>query len=327
MAFSKHIYKKAMQELKESRERVQAAVRLRDREICDKFPEVEEIEKRLARTGADAVKAIGLGQDARKFVEAIAKENALLQKKKKEILQKNGYPEDYLTAKYSCPVCDDTGYTPDGLCPCFEKRAKRIAAEEFNSSSPMQLTDFDSFRLDLYPEEFDSEAGFAPREMMSKNLNFCRNYAESFSPEKSPGLLMTGRTGLGKTHLSLAIAGKVIEKGYSVIYDTFPNIMDKAEREKFSSGRRSENLMEPLYNCDLLILDDVGAEFKTSFTVSQLYNIINNRMLNHLPTIINTNSDIEELRDLYGERTTSRLMTFIILLFAGKDIRQILRKY
>jgi DNA replication protein DnaC len=103
--------------------------------------------------------------------------------------------------------------------------------------------------------------------------------------------------------------------------------MDKAERDRFSNARKGENLMEPLYGCDLLILDDVGAEFRTSFTVSQLYNIINNRMLNRLPTIINTNSDIEELRELYGERTTSRLMTYVILPFAGNDIRQILRKY
>jgi DNA replication protein DnaC len=152
-------------------------------------------------------------------------------------------------------------------------------------------------------------------------LEYCKNYAEDFGTD-SESLYLHGATGLGKTHISLAIANTVAEKGYSVIYDTAQNILSSLEREKFghnNNGEREKEILE----CDLLIIDDLGSEFSTQFTVAAIYNIINTRLLSSKPTIISTNLSIDELTDRYTPRVTSRIVgCYTIKQFKGSDIRQ-----
>ena len=159
---------------------------------------------------------------------------------------------------------------------------------------------------------------------MTKVYNYCKAYAEDFTT-KSKNLLMMGATGLGKTHLSLAIANKVIEKGYDVYYDSIQNIMDKLEREHFGRLPREESIKEDILSCDLLIIDDLGVEFSTQFTVAELHNIINTRILRCLPTIISTNLELGDIEKQYSQRIASRIIgTSMPLRFCGSDIRQML---
>ena len=156
---------------------------------------------------------------------------------------------------------------------------------------------------------------------MESVLNYCKEYAADFS-RRSPSLLLYGKTGLGKTHLSLAIAGKAVEEGYGVIYSSAQNLFNKLEKDKF--GKADTNTEETILDCDLLIIDDLGAEFTTQFTVSALYNIVNSRELEGKPTIISTNLMPEQLTKAYGERIASRILSnYVMLYFDGSDIRQI----
>ena len=156
---------------------------------------------------------------------------------------------------------------------------------------------------------------------MQKILAYCQNYAQYFH-KSSPSILMFGKTGLGKTHLSLSIASVALERGYSVLYDSVINFLRKIEREHFGKEHPETDTMELLLTCDLLILDDLGTEFDSSFYQSTIYNLINTRLNRSLPTIISTNLDFNGISNRYEERITSRIYAnYSILRFVGQDVR------
>lgn len=135
---------------------------------------------------------------------------------------------------------------------------------------------------------------------MTRVLDVCMTYAQNFSLHSS-NLILMGGTGLGKTHLSLAIANTAIAKGFGVVYSSVNNIVAKLEREHF--GREEENdTSSLLLDCDLLILDDLGTEFRTAFSVAEIYNIVNTRQMAQRPTIISTNLTMKEIEERYTER-------------------------
>lgn len=323
MGYDKRIYVRAKKLLAERKQKAESEQKARHDEICLRFPEILALERDMAKTGAEAVRAIGLGADAEKYIEKISEQNLRAQRLRERILTENGYAGDYLEIKYSCPLCRDTGLHDAYICECFKELVKKLAFEELSRSSPMKLSSFSSFDVGFYPDTLDPNTGVVPREHMANILQFCRLYAEKFTTG-SQSLLMYGKTGLGKTHLSLAIAGEAVNKGYAVIYDSTPNIMNRLEKEHFGKAASDGDTLEMLSKCDLLILDDLGAEFQTSFTVSCLYNIVNNRLLSSLPTIISTNLDPKELEEKYTQRIASRFVgTYISLGFCGNDVRQL----
>ena len=157
---------------------------------------------------------------------------------------------------------------------------------------------------------------------MAEILALCRQYADNFD-ERSENLFMTGNTGLGKTHLSLAIAGEVIRKGYDVIYNSAQNLFNELQKEYFGKPETRGQYESLVLECDLLIIDDLGVEFSTQFTRAELYNILNTRLNAHLPTIISTNLDYKEIEEQYTMRVSSRLIgEFLRLKFIGGDVRQ-----
>ncbi|MDD6022556.1 MAG: ATP-binding protein [Oscillospiraceae bacterium] len=323
MGYDKKIYAEAKRQLALRKQKAESGQKARHDEICLKFPEILRLEREMAKTGAEAVRAIGMGADAQKYIDEISAQNLRAQRLREKILTENGYDKDYLKVQYTCEKCRDTGLCGAYVCDCYNKLVKQIAFEELSRSSPMKLSTFESFKVKYYPDELDPTTGVVPREHMTNILHFCRLYAAKFSTD-SQSLLMYGKTGLGKTHLSLAIAGEAVNKGFAVIYDSTPNIMNRLESEHFGRSSPGGDTLGMLSSCDLLILDDLGAEFQTSFTVSCLYNIVNNRLLSSLPTIISTNLDPRELEEKYTQRIASRFVgTYINLGFCGNDIRQI----
>lgn len=185
----------------------------------------------------------------------------------------------------------------------------------------MTLTRFEDMDLGYYPDEPDPRTGISPRERMRGVLDYCRCYAVDFVPG-AQSLLLRGPTGTGKTHVSLAIARTAAEKGCSVVYGPAQQLLRQLENEHF--GRMAGDSAETLEACDLLILDDLGTEFSSPFTVSCIYNIINGRMLAGRSTVVSTNLSQQELLARYGEQTTSRITgTFQPLVFSGQDIRQL----
>ena len=318
MAYSKETYKKAEQELAQRRSRALAEREEHHRIAVETAPEILEAEEKMSRAGLATIKAVGMGAaDAKEYIQKLSEINLEAQAQRRLLLKSNGFPEDWLDVHYTCKKCEDKGFVSGIMCGCFKELLKSIEYEKLCSKLPVGNCRFDNFKLDYYPDG----AGTSPKKRMESVLNYCKAYAADFS-RRSPSLLLYGKTGLGKTHLSLAIAGNAVEEGYGVIYSSAQNLFNKLEKDKF--GKADANTEEAILDCDLLIIDDLGAEFTTQFTVSALYNIVNSRELEGKPTIISTNLMPEQLTKAYGERIASRILSnYVMLYFDGSDIRQI----
>jgi len=323
MPYKREIFEKAQEILDKRRSQAEAKNTAVMMMFENTEPLYREYKNEMIASVKEAVKAIDMSPDkAAQFIEEQKIRNLTAQQNVKKLLEKHGLPEDYLEVKYHCPLCDDTGVTGTRLCSCHIELLKDLAYEEAGKKSPLRICTFDDFKLSYYSDKAPTSKDRSPREVMTEILEVCKDYAENFD-RKSPSILMLGQTGLGKTHLSLAITGKVIELGYSVLYNSAQNYFRELQNERFGKSGSSayENMM---LECDLLVIDDLGAEFSTSFTIAALYNIVNTRINTGLPTIISTNLSLTEIENQYSNRISSRLIgEYFLLYFEGKDIRQI----
>ncbi len=319
MSYTTAEYEAARRELERRRKEAEQLQQKRHDEIAAKIPEIISVENEMAGTALSVIKALGMGKDSVAYVKQLESASLNAQKRRAELLTQNGYPEDYLKVKYHCPECEDKGFVNGRICACHKTILRNMAYEKLCSRVPADKFTFRNFDLSYYP---DSGSGITPRRRMESIFEFCRSYAADFDL-RSPSLLMQGDTGLGKTHLSLAIAGDIIKHGYGVIYATAQSILNMLENQKFNRAENTD-LEKNLTECDLLILDDLGSEFSTQFTVSAIYNIVNSRQLNGRPTIISTNLKIPQIQEVYTPRIASRILSeYQILQFDGTDIRQL----
>ena len=321
MGYSRQVYMEAENEL--NRRHSEAVGRAQQR--LDDFyavcPEAEDVRRRIASTASQAAKAVLRGTDVRASLEALKAENLGLQRRFAELLAEHGFARADIEPQYVCPKCEDTGYVDGRMCACHRALLRQIAYENLNRISPLTLSTFEDFSLDYYSDA-PVEGRRSDREQMRYILDYCTRYAEGLSA-KSGNLFFTGATGLGKTHLSLAIASAAIDKGFGVVYGTAQNFAVSLERERFS--RADENggdTLELLNECDLLILDDLGMEISSSYITAMIYNIIDTRIMLAKPTIISSNLSMQELEKRYNERFVSRVLGFYDRMpFRGKDIR------
>lgn len=334
MAYSRKFHERVMTEIRNRKNMAEMNATANRNELTAKYPEFLFIEEELAKTGASVVRAFSLnGDDVGVALANIRKKNEALHNERKNLLKTLKLPEDYLEVKYTCEKCKDTGVYEERddernvsygskYCECYHSLMKKYAAQDLNKITPLELSSFEDFDLTLYPA---SKNGESPREAMGYVYNSCIKYAETFDLD-SVSLYFYGRTGLGKTHLSLAIANEVIKKGYNVIYGSVITFLNKMEKEKF--GRAETFVTEDiLIGADLLILDDLGAEFQSPYTVSALYNLLNSRICRGVPTIISSNLNLEEIKRRYPESIASRIIgTFSPVEFIGDDVRQILNE-
>ena len=275
---------------------------------------LSEIDYELSKIGAELALTALSGNT--KKLENMQKISNRLVKEKQSLLAKNGVSP----IVYDCEVCKDTGYVKGKICECIKREAAQIIAEELSREMPLENCKFENFDLKYYSDKTDA-SGENARRRMTSILKLCKEYAIGFSPETSKNLLFLGNTGLGKTHLSLAIVSAVIEKGYMPIYASCENLFSEIESEKFSG--KNNGTYEAVLNADLLVIDDLGTEMTTSFTKSVLYNIVNTRILSGLPTIINTNLSMKEIESRYTARVLSRFIgEYDWNKFLGEDIRQ-----
>ena len=298
----------------------------RHQEISRKIPQIGEINSQLAQTATRLFSLMQDGKAHAEQIEQLRQENVEAQKLCTQLLTANGYPADYLELHYQCEKCSDTGYYQGKYCSCLEQEIAKAAIRKMNRSAQIELATFEQFSLDYYQGR-STPQGEDCYTVMKRILTRCRNYAAGFTPG-AQSLLFYGRTGLGKTHLSLAIAHDVLAKGYDVIYDSVINLLDKVEREHFGKAKDDDaDTLSLLLQVDLLILDDLGTEFTSPFYVSAIYNIINTRLNRGLPTIISTNLEISDLKNRYEERIVSRLYAvYEIMRFIGTDVRLLKKK-
>lgn len=320
MGYSKELYDRVLKILRERRVSAELQAKERAAAFYAMEPRAGALEREIASTAAKAAKAILQGADAVEKMKAQRDRNLTLQKERAALLRKEGLPETYLQPDYHCKLCKDTGFLDGKMCGCLKRLLREEAYRELNALTPLTLSSFENFSLDFYPDTPTADGKPSARKQMEHNLQICKDYARDFS-EESPSLLMQGGTGLGKTHLSLAIARAVIDKGFGVVYGSAQNLAINLDKERFGSD--GSETMQHLLSCDLLILDDLGTEFSTSYISAAIYNIINTRLLSQKPTIINTNLSTPELQERYTERFVSRIIgAYLFLAFIGQDIRQ-----
>ena len=323
MGYSKKVFRAAEAKLSERKQDAERAAEERRRKIYRLLHRTEELVKAIGSSGIRAARAVVRGGNASEERETLRAEDLRLQSELRTLLRENGYKEDVFEPDYSCKRCNDTGYYEQDnvtlMCPCLRKALSECACEELNRYAPLYQSTFENFSLDYYPTE-PNEHRIVPREHMDKVYRYCRDYAANFSLH-SQNLLFFGATGLGKTHLSLAIANEVIQKGFSVIYVSAPSLIQQYE-QRMRSGSYDEDLLDMVIDCDLLIIDDLGSEFTNQFTVPHIYNLINSRLLLGRPIIISTNLSMRELERQYTYRLVSRLSGEAEKLnFFGRDIR------
>lgn len=315
MGFSKENYAAVEGLLLKRRQESELLAEKHTREVHERCPEIAAIDRRLAGTGFALVRVAMEKKDVSARVAALKEENLSLQKRRKELLSSLGYPENYTDVVPVCPLCRDTGRLDRGLCACMKQLLVEAGYRSSGLGTLLKKQSFDNFSLRFYEGDALRYAEIA--------LETAKDFAESFE-KTGRNLLFMGGTGLGKTHLSTAIARRAIERGYDVVYETAQNVIADFEHDRFKSGYgETENRSDKYLECDLLIMDDLGAELTNQFTVSSLYNIINTRINLGKSMIISTNLGQKNLLERYDERITSRFFgEFDPFLFRGVDIRR-----
>jgi DNA replication protein DnaC len=322
MAYPNELYRKAERILEKRREDSALEAEIRSSEIKQKIPEVEEIQQQLSRIGLELSQIFLYKQDASAKVSELRAKSEALVEKRGIILKNNGYKENSMAPVHICPACEDRGFISGRMCSCHKQLLKELAKNQIRSIAPIDECTFDNFSLDYYSDE-PLDNSIVPRSKAEIILESSRRYAQNFSMN-SKNLLFMGGTGLGKTHLSLAIANVVINRGYYVCYGTSQNICDDLQAEQFGRGDDAVYSKKNVLGCDLLIIDDLGTELDNQYSIASLYNIINSRILSKKPTIISTNYSFSQLQAKYDQRITSRLSgEYVALYIFGSDIRNI----
>ena len=319
--YDREVYESADRILRERRRAAEAKAERSRAVFYGVCPEAQELERSLAATAVAAARAVLGGGNAKEQLERLRERNLALREELSALLRKAKLSETDLEPQYSCPLCGDTGYVDGKMCACLKKLLREEAYNRLNSMTPLSLSTFADFSLDYYPEQPEPGSNRSPRSAMREIFSNCRRYAETFSPA-SQSLLLQGGTGLGKTHLSLAIANEVLRKGFGIVYCSVNSLVSRMENEHFGRDETSGNTEGLLESCDLLILDDLGTEFRSSFSVASVYSIINARLLLRRPTLISTNLSMRELQERYSDRFASRIAgNYVRLMFLGHDNR------
>ena len=329
MAYDGKLLARARARLEQQRENNQTEQARRLSEVYARVPAVAEIDATMRAQMAQLVRVtISRAPDMQAQLAALRDANLDLQMRRAELLVEAGFPMDYLDEIVSCPKCRDTGVYEGAPCQCLDRLYNQEMTKELGVLLQSGDECFENFDLGLYSDEYDPALGGSPRQAMEIVFNGCRRFADKF-PAVSANLLLQGGTGLGKTYLSACIARVVAEKSYSVCYDSASAALDAFERQKFARDEVQEAAdarVRQMLDCDLMILDDLGTEILTPYSISALYTLLNTRLVNGRRMIISTNCPSGELLRRYSAQICSRLDgEFLPLPFTGTDIRRMRR--
>ncbi len=286
-------------------------------ELYGKIPELPMLDAKLSRTGMEIMSAVMSGGDTQEKLARVRVHNEELLAERGALLRANGYPENYSDVQYECPKCGDSGYVDMKMCDCMKRALVEAGYESSGLGGLIRTQSFENFSLDYYEHTVES------RQRMEQSVNRLRAFAENFDNDIYKNYILMGHTGLGKTHLSTAVAKTVIERGHDVLYVTALGMIGDFEARRFGDGSSVRNDPARYTEAELLIIDDLGTEVTNQFTIACLYDVINCRINQRKSTIINTNVAFRELETRYSERITSRIFgEYTPIMFEGKDIRR-----
>lgn len=294
----------------------------RQKEIEQAIPNYAMLQQKIVDNSMNYARTSLFSGEAGKDTADLRRQNALLSRQKEELLTAHGYPADYLSPVYVCNDCKDTGMIGEERCHCFKQAVVNLLYAQSNLAGILNEENFDTFSFDYYSTTVaDPKTKLTPRQNIERVYDTCRSFVNNFDRECN-NLLFYGNSGLGKTFLSHCIAKELLGSAHTVLYLTAYELFDILGKAMYHEDETLPASAEHILDCDLLIIDDLGTELATAFTMSRLNLCINERFLNRRSTIISTNFGVQELADRYGERNFSRIFSsYTLLRFFGEDIR------
>ena len=302
---------------------------LRKEEVYEKIPRIAKIDEEISLLNIDFIKSRlrNMAKDRSKDSDIERKKKlALLNKEKTTLLKESGYPSDYLLVHYSCPICKDEGFVNGKRCECFNKRLADILYKQSSHADIIKKESFENFSLSYYSHELIAGYKKSPYDNMVDKLEKAKEFTKQFD-NRGQNILIYGEAGLGKSFLSHAISKELIESGHSVLYvsanELFSDILSKYLMSYDTDTKlKVEPVYELVYNADLLVIDDLGTEVPNNFTASQVFEVVNQRLIQNRSTIITTNLSVQDLSKAYSERLMSRFVDrYEFFNIFGKDIR------
>lgn len=291
-------------------------------------PKLQEIDDKLNSISINCAKEI-LKSNSPKVLDELKKEIEILKKEKEALLKSINIPKDYLDIKYDCDICKDTGYVFENgssvMCNCLKQNIYNL---EYNQNNIDNQT-FDNFNINLFSDKVNEKkynSNISPRENIIDIKKAAENFILNFDNSTTKNLIFTGGTGLGKTFISNCIINELLKKGNTVMYQTAPVMLDNLISDLFAKPENQAGISKSLLSVDLLVIDDLGTETMNDIKFTELFNIINTRLLHSsnstTKTIISTNLNMKNLSQKYDERIVSRFGGYYnICRFFGDDIR------
>lgn len=320
----KSVFRDILLNYEKKRDKAEHNLQKRKKYVYSQIPQIEEIDEEINKTGLDIMKLVLKNPSKKEELCQEAKDKiSELNKKKQDLFTFYGVPNDYLELKYECSTCKDRGFLEDGSkCNCLKQQ---LINESYKMSNLSRLLENEQpYDDSIFSDEIDESTGISPRQNMQNILAICEDFIFNFDKDDDKNLIFYGNTGLGKTFMSSYIAKRILDKGYTVIYQTAFKMFDIIKEYQFKTedSTITKDDYENLFTCDLLIIDDLGTELTNSFTVSELFIILNTRLINGKKTIISTNYDIYQIAEVYTQRIFSRIFDkFEAVEFIGKDVR------
>ncbi len=297
----------------------------RQKLIYKNIPEILELKQEMISKAHDFNKRVlefnGISDDE---IELFQLQMEEIYKKRVELLVENGYPKNYLDDIYTCDKCKDTGHIGNDmiLCDCYKAKITEELIKKSNMDKVLKRENFETVNFDIFSDKIEEGYGMSPKKYMQNIFVKAHKYTMDFSVDKH-NILLSGPTGTGKTFLTHCIAEELIRHGYTVLYFTVIDMIENIRKANFQNDLNAMSMVEYLKRADLLIIDDLGTELISDYSISELFSVINHRMIREdKATVISTNLTIAQIVDRYSERLSSRLIgNGEMWEFFGKDLR------
>lgn len=327
MPVSKEILQQILKEYEDRRAAEKLARENRQKEVYERLPEVKTIDDEIESFSLSAMGAyLKCGKDPHKALSRLRQRMDELKERREALLLGAGYPTDYMETRYACPLCKDTGYVQYEKCRCLKQELINRAYHQSGLERILERENMACFDLSLFEDRPVPSETLTPRQNMQQILKRVQGFLGSFSENPGQNLLFSGPTGTGKTFLCNCVAKELLDQGYTVLYVTAYDLCALLEKERFQDRVRSPRLSftsETVESCDLLILDDLGTEFRNTLSVTELFHCVNQRLLARRSTLISTNLTFADLGAAYGDRFSSRIFgSYTFCRFIGPDLRR-----
>ncbi len=290
-------------------------------EVEGKIPRILEIRKEIADVGYQAAMDKLSGSYSEANAQALSHKLKALDQERTKLLVQAGYPADYMDLQYKCPDCKDTGFIGNQRCHCFKQATINIVYQQSHITESIKKDSFDNFFLDYYSAEIDPAINKSPLQSAEQALKTMTELAKDYKNNKK-NIYLYGPTGTGKTLLANCLTRALLDQGISVIYLTAFNLFDIASKKTFDHDLDANEDYDALFDCEVLIIDDLGSEQTNKFHRSLVFQLVNERIVRNRSTIITSNLSIGDIKDLYGERVFSRITSnYALIKLFGDDIR------